>query len=69
MKRFFIGLVHMYRAGRFWIPSACKYTPTCSQYALTALKRHRLPVALQLIGKRILRCHPFAAGGIDPVPE
>ena len=46
----------------------CRYTPTCSQYALTALKKHGPIKGTYLSIKRILRCNPFSKGGYDPVP-
>ncbi len=50
-------------------PRCCRFVPTCSQYALHAFdKRHPL-AAILLVGWRILRCHPFAEPGFDPVPD
>jgi putative membrane protein insertion efficiency factor len=51
-----------------WLPPSCRYTPTCSQYAREALLKHGLFRGLLLAGKRLSRCHPFHAGGYDPVP-
>jgi hypothetical protein len=51
-----------------WLPPACRYTPTCSQYAREALLKHGLIHGLALALKRMARCHPFHAGGYDPVP-
>jgi hypothetical protein len=51
-----------------WLPAACRYTPTCSQYAREALLKHGLFRGLWLAVKRLGRCHPFHAGGYDPVP-
>lgn len=49
-------------------PSACRYTPTCSEYMVQALKKHG-PVKGLLLGiKRICRCHPWGGSGYDPVP-
>ncbi len=50
-------------------PPACRYTPTCSQYALEALQKHGPIKGLYLAIKRILRCHPYHEGGYDPVPD
>ena len=47
----------------------CRYLPTCSEYAFIALHRHGPARGAWLAARRILRCHPFAAGGLDPVPE
>ncbi len=48
---------------------ACRYAPTCSGYALEALRCHGAWRGSWLALRRILRCHPWAAGGFDPVPE
>ena len=47
---------------------ACRFSPTCSAYAHQSISRHGLMVGIYLALKRLLRCHPFNAGGIDPVP-
>lgn len=52
-----------------WLGSACRFTPTCSQYALQALDRHGPAAGSYLAARRLLRCHPACAGGHDPVPE
>ena len=49
-------------------PPACRYTPTCSQYALEALKKHGPLKGGWLALRRILRCHPWGGHGHDPVP-
>jgi putative membrane protein insertion efficiency factor len=60
---------------RFWqwgpsviIPPSCRYTPTCSRYAITALSRYGAAKGSWLAARRILRCHPWGGSGIDPVP-
>ncbi|MFA6937728.1 MAG: membrane protein insertion efficiency factor YidD [Treponema sp.] len=50
-------------------PPCCRYYPTCSQYALEAIKKHGPGKGLYLAIKRILRCNPFYKGGYDPVPD
>ena len=52
-----------------YLPRACRYRPTCSDYAIEALKRHGLAKGLALTCWRILRCHPWSRGGYDPVPD
>ncbi|MBQ7057213.1 MAG: membrane protein insertion efficiency factor YidD [Bacteroidaceae bacterium] len=49
-------------------PPACRFTPTCSQYALEAIKKHGPVKGLWLAIRRILRCHPWGGSGYDPVP-
>ena len=51
-----------------YLPSSCRYTPTCSQYAVEALKKHGLFKGGWLAFRRILRCHPWGGSGYDPVP-
>ena len=51
------------------LPPACKYTPTCSEYAMQAVERYGAVYGGYLAARRLLRCHPFAKGGYDPVPE
>jgi putative membrane protein insertion efficiency factor len=50
------------------LPPACRFTPTCSDYAREAVLRHGLSRGLALAARRLVRCHPFHAGGHDPVP-
>ena len=49
-------------------PAACRFVPTCSEYALEALKKHGPFKGTVLAIKRILRCHPWGGSGYDPVP-
>jgi putative membrane protein insertion efficiency factor len=51
-----------------FIPSCCRFTPTCSHYAAEALSRHGFWRGLGLSLRRLARCHPFHPGGWDPVP-
>ncbi|MDK2957418.1 MAG: uncharacterized protein PWQ57_2916 [Desulfovibrionales bacterium] len=49
-------------------PGCCRFTPTCSEYAILAVQRHGLLKGSALSLGRLLRCHPLCRGGVDPVP-
>ena len=49
-------------------PASCRFTPTCSQYALEAFRKYGPLKGFRLSLKRILRCHPWGGSGYDPVP-
>jgi putative membrane protein insertion efficiency factor len=49
------------------LPSCCRFTPSCSEYSLEAVKKYGVIKGLYLSFRRILRCHPFNPGGYDPV--
>ncbi len=51
------------------LPPSCRYTPTCSQYTIEALKKHGPFIGVYLSAKRILSCNPWGGKGYDPVPE
>lgn len=69
MKSALIGLVRVYQAVLSpYLPSACRYTPTCSQYAIEAICKHGAVRGGWLGLKRISRCHPWGGHGYDPVP-
>lgn len=62
-----IALVRFYQRARSPFPSPCRYHPTCSAYMIDAVTRYGALRGSWLGVKRILRCHPFHAGGYDPV--
>lgn len=51
------------------LPPSCRFYPSCSEYALTAVCRHGVRTGVWLAIRRLLRCHPFHPGGYDPVPD
>ena len=64
-----IGIVRFYQVGISPLtPPSCRYTPTCSQYALEALRRYGAFKGGWLAFKRVCRCHPWGGSGYDPVP-
>lgn len=69
MKRIAIWLLRGYKiAISPLLPPACRFYPTCSEYALEAVTRYGVLKGSWLAARRLLRCHPFHAGGFDPVP-
>lgn len=71
MKRVLLAFIRFYRrelSPRKRKP-CCRYFPTCSQYAVTAIERYGAIRGSRLAAWRILRCNPFSKGGYDPVPE
>jgi putative membrane protein insertion efficiency factor len=69
MQSLLVGIVKAYRLFLSpWLGSACRFEPTCSVYALQALQAHGATGGSYLTVMRIARCHPWCAGGADPVP-
>jgi len=69
MRTVLIRLVQAYRLLLSpWLGSACRFEPTCSIYALQALEIHGAGYGSYLTLRRLTRCHPWCAGGHDPVP-
>lgn len=68
-EKLMIGLIRIYRAllSPLFGPS-CRFHPTCSEYAKSAIETHGAGRGLWLAMKRLLKCHPFHPGGFDPVP-
>ena len=52
-----------------WLGPSCRFTPTCSEYALQAIDKHGVLHGGWLALRRLLRCHPWGGSGYDPVPE
>lgn len=69
MSRILVALVRGYQ--RFvspYTPPTCRFSPSCSAYAVEAIQRHGPWRGVVLATRRLLRCHPFHPGGYDPVP-
>lgn len=68
-KQFLIEIIRFYQRNISpFLPSTCKYYPTCSKYAILAIEKYG-PIKGSLLAIwRILRCNPFSKGGYDPVP-
>lgn len=70
MKKVIQSVLRQYKR---WVspalPAACRYVPSCSEYAMEAVERHGAARGSALAAWRVLRCHPLAKGGYDPVPE
>jgi uncharacterized protein len=69
MKKLLILIARGWQIGPSRVlPPSCRYSPTCSQYAIEALERHGAIKGGWLAAKRLLRCHPWGGHGYDPVP-
>ena len=68
-RRVLAGLIRGYQLALSpLLPPSCRFTPSCSQYALEAVSRHGAIRGAWLAARRLARCHPFHPGGFDPVP-
>lgn len=61
-------MIQLYQRSTQWMPASCRYTPSCSAYAMTAIEKYGLMKGSWMALKRLSRCHPFHPGGHDPVP-
>ena len=74
MKKISLLVINFYKAFlsstlKFLFGGGCRYHPTCSEYAHEAIEKFGVVAGTTLTFKRIVRCHPFAKGGLDPVPS
>ena len=60
-------LIKAYRVVFFWLPSSCRFEPSCSRYTVEAIVKYPLLKPSWMAAKRIARCSPLSAGGLDPV--
>ena len=69
MRRLLTFVIEIYkRVVSPLLPPACRFLPTCSEYALEAIEKHGALKGSYFALRRILRCHPLCEGGFDPVP-
>jgi len=69
MKPLLLAALDFYRAAvRPWLPAACRFHPSCGDYARIAVDDHGAARGFTLALRRVLSCHPFHPGGHDPVP-
>ena len=70
MRKLIVAILRLYKVVLSpLLPSACRYYPSCSEYMRQAVEKYGVAHGLWMGAKRLLRCHPFHAGGIDPVPD
>ncbi len=69
MKKIFTGAIRLYQyLVSPFLPPSCRFHPSCSSYASEAIEVHGIARGTVLTAMRLLKCHPFHAGGYDPVP-
>jgi putative membrane protein insertion efficiency factor len=69
LRHVLVGIITIYqRLISPLFPPVCRFYPSCSDYAVEALKLHGVGRGLAMAARRLLRCHPWHAGGFDPVP-
>jgi len=68
MKKLLLAIISIYKyAVSPLLPSGCRFTPTCSEYAMDAIRKYGAMKGSALAARRILKCNPFHEGGFDPV--
>ena len=69
LQRVLIAVLRWYKFGVSpWLPSACRFYPTCSDYMRQAIEKYGVAKGVWMGSKRLAKCHPLHAGGLDPVP-
>jgi hypothetical protein len=68
LKTLLVITIRAYQLATSWAPPSCRYHPTCSGYAIQAIRTHGALTGTILAARRIARCHPWHEGGFDPVP-
>lgn len=69
MSRLLIALIRFYQLTLSLVfGPCCRFSPSCSHYAIEAIREHGALRGLGLTARRVVKCHPFCAGGVDPVP-
>ncbi len=69
MREILLAVLDAYRAAvRPWLPAACRFHPSCGDYAREAVASHGAARGMLLAALRLSRCHPLHSGGLDPVP-
>lgn len=70
MRAIIIGFIRAYQLiVSPWLPTACRFNPTCSEYAILAIRKFGVVKGSRLVVGRLLRCRPFGKHGYDPVPN
>src|SRR5215510_12322802 len=70
MRKLIVAILRLYKVVLSpLLPSACRYYPSCSEYMRQAVEKYGVARGLWMGARRLLRCHPFHAAGVDPVPN